>query len=336
MTSIITNGLPRARSVPLVAGTAAALLVVLLAASLTVGSPLHGPAEVWHAVLDRGPDRVAVLRLRLPRALLAAAAGATLAVVGHLLQDAFCNPLAGPELTGATPGAALGLAAAAVTAPAAGTAWRAGAVLAGALLVGAVVLALATRIRDPLALAVAGATVGAVASSLTIALVALGSETAVGLLFTSLFGSLAGRTWDDLGTAAVGSALTLAAAAPLAARVELLGLGEASAHTLGARPGLVRVTVLAVSALATTAVVLACGAVGFVALAAPHLARRLTGRGETTRVLPVTALVGAVLVLLADLVARTVVAPGEVPLGVATALLGGPVVLAVLRKAGSW
>ena len=304
---------------------AAVLLAVL------VGAPTFSPAQVWAALDPGSPDHVTVVQLRIPRAVIAAIVGASLGILGVLLQDVLRNPLAGPELTGAAPGAACGLAVVTVMAPTASGGLRASAVLLGAAVVGVAVLAVASRIRDPLSVAVAGAMIGALVSALTVAVIALASETAVGLLFTALLGSLAGRTWDDAWPVAAGLALAVGSAVLLARRVETVRLGGTVAATIGARPAVVRLTVLAVSTVVTTTIVLVCGPVGFVALATPHLARRLLRRGSTQRVLPAAGLLGAVMVLLADSTARVLASPGEVPLGVATALIGGPILLAVLR-----
>lgn len=308
------------------------ILGVVTVLALGVGAPWLGPGELWRALQASSPDHVTVWQLRAPRAVLAVLVGLALGAVGLLLQDVLRNPLAGPELTGAAPGAACGLACITVLAPTAGPAPRTGAVLLGATLVGAAVLVVATRIRDPLAVAVAGAMVGALVSAITVAVISLASETAVGLLFTAMLGSLAGRTWDDLGPVGVAALAACGGAALLARRVEAMRLGGSLATTVGVRPGRVRAGVFALATVVTTLIVLVCGPVAFVALAAPHLARRLLRDGRTHRVLPMAALAGALLVVLADAAARVLAAPGEVPLGVATALLGGSVLLVVLRS----
>lgn len=310
-----------------------ALIALVFALEILLGAPVLSPAQVIAAISNSAhPDHISVVQVRLPRAVAAVLVGASLGIVGLMLQDVLRNPLAGPELTGAGPGAAFGLAAVTVLAPTVGWGMRTAAVLCAAIVVGAVVAAISTRIRDPLAVAVAGAMVAAVVSALTIGVISLASETSVGFFYRVMLGSIAGRTWDDLFPLVVALIVAVASAVVLARRLEAVRLGDAVAGTLGVRPGLVRGVVFAVSAVVTTAIVLVCGSVAFVALAAPHIARWLACSGRTAYVLPLAALVGVLLVSCADCAAKFLAAPGEIPLGVATAVLGGPILLLMLRR----
>lgn len=172
----------------------------------------------------------------------------------------------------------------------------------------------------------------ALISALTVAVISLASSTAVGLLYTVMLGSIAGRTWDDVTPAIIAATLTALSAALLTRRVEAVRLGDSAAATLGARPGIVRFSVLALATVVSSLLVVVCGPISFVALAAPHLARRALRQGRTSVVLVPAALSGAALITIADCLSRVVAAPGESPLSVATALIGGPVLLIVLRR----
>ncbi|WP_082313341.1 iron chelate uptake ABC transporter family permease subunit [Corynebacterium lactis] len=175
----------------------------------------------------------------------------------------------------------------------------------------------------------------ALISALTVAVISLASSTAVGLLYTVMLGSIAGRTWDDVTPAIIAARLTALSAALLTRRVEAVRLffgGGSAAAPLGARPGNVRFSVLALATVVSSLLVVVCGPISFVARAAPHLARRALRQGRTSVVLVPAALSGAALITIADCLSRVVAAPGESPLSVATALIGGPVLLIVLRR----
>jgi iron complex transport system permease protein len=315
-----------------VRGAAVALGAVLVAlvAALGVGEVGLGPAEVVRGLAGEGPSALIVQELRLPRALVAATAGAALAVAGAVLQGATRNPLAGPELVGLTGGAALGAVLLLVLTGASGPV-VALAAFGGGVAALALVLALTPRRLEPGRLALVGVAVaGAALAVVHLLLLRAGPDVTEGVVF--LAGSTYAEGWGDL--AALAPVLLGATALAWLAgrRLDVLGTGDVLAGALGVAPGATRLAVLALSAALAAAAVATVGAVGFVGLMAPHAARLLVGPGHR-RLVPVAALLGAALLLVADLVGRSVLDDArEVPSGVVTALLGAPVLLWLLRR----
>jgi len=313
-------------------GGAVALAAVLVAlvAALGVGEVALGPAEVVRGLLGQGPSALIVQELRLPRALVAATAGAALAVAGTLLQGATRNPLAGPELVGVTGGASLGAVLLLLVTDASGAAVALGA-FAGGVAALALVLALTPRRLEPGRLALVGVAVaGAALAVVHLLLLRAGPEVTDGVVF--LAGSTYAEGWSDLAALAPvllgGTALAWLAGR----RLDALGTGDDLATALGVPPAATRHAVLALTAALAAAAVATVGAVGFVVLMAPQAARLLVGPGHRRLVL-VAALLGAALLLVADLVGRSVLGGArEVPSGVVTALLGAPVLLWLLRR----
>ncbi len=321
-----------------------ALLIALLAlvlAALGLAALLHGTprigalAELWPILLEGDGQRIArlvVWELRLPRLLLAALAGAALATAGVLLQDALKNPLAGPELLGVGAGAALVVAIVVVFRAPLPFALLPPAALCGGLLAGLVVLAAMRRSKSSVRLILLGAALTALLNALLICVISLGEQQEVAALYQYLLGSLAGRDWRHLSLAAPWLLIGLPLAALCARPLNLLQLGDEVAEGLGLPTVRTRALILALAATLTAAVVAVCGPVGFVALLAPHLARRLLGSGDARLVLPAAALLGATLLVGADLLARLAFAPIELPVGIWTTALGGPALLILLRR----
>lgn len=312
-----------------------AVLGALLAAgvaALCLGEPTVGPATALAALVDDAdPRHVAVWDVRLPRLLLGLAAGAGLGVSGLLLQDVLRNPIAGPELLGVSSGAAVVMATVVVLGLGVPLALLPYAALLGALVAGALVLLAIGRTRSPDHVALVGAAVSAACGGLVVAVVGLGTQGNVVLLFRYLLGSLAARGWDHLGVVLPWIVLGIAAAVLLRRRIETLTLGDDVAAGLGVPVVATRVAAVAVAALLAASVASVCGPVAFVALLAPHLSRRLVGSVSTRRVLWLVPAVGGLLLALADLASRTLLYPVEVPVGVATTLVGVPALLLVLR-----
>jgi len=313
------------------AGVVLALVVV---ASLLFGAGEVGPDRAL-AVLTGGGDqdaRFAVLELRVPRTLVAVAVGLALGVAGAVLQTAARNPLAEPGLLGVSAGASFAVVlviASGASAASLGP-WVAvlGAAAGCALAVGA------ARLRgagdDPVRLVLAGAALSSLLSAATSMLLLLDQRTSDEVRFWTV-GSVAGR---DLGTLAqvgpvlgAGVLLAVLAARPLSA----LALGDSVARGLGHRPARARVIALASVALLVGGAVAAAGPIAFVGLVVPFLARSLVGP-DLRRVLAVSVLVGPAVVVAADVISRLVVRPYEMPLGVVTALIGAPVLVAVVRS----
>ncbi|MGW5676555.1 FecCD family ABC transporter permease [Streptomyces sp. NPDC003860] len=320
-----------------------ALVVVVGCADLVVGRAA-GPAQVWE-VLTGGGDaltRHVVWELRLPRALVALGAGACLGVAGIVLQSALRNALAGPEVTGVTPGAVLG----AVAATGAGLAgWSSpasvviAAVAGGFAGAGLLWLLAGRRRTDPHDAAVHGVLVSAALSGLT-AMVLLVAPGELGSVVQWLVGSTEGRVWDHWTLLWPWAALWLLAAWSLAAPLTLLRLGEDQAAACGLRLGRARLAALACAVALTAGAVAAVGALGFVGLLVPHLAFALFGADLRTA-LPGAALLGAAVVTGADAVAQglsrvlTHALDADrlsVPTGALTTFAGALVLLVVVRR----
>jgi iron complex transport system permease protein len=294
-------------------------------------------APAWPA-----SDEIILLQLRLPRVLGAALVGAALAIAGTLFQGLLRNPLADPLLLGTSSGAALG-ATVAFLLPAMYTSYYFGFGLvalfafAGALLAVALVYWLSTQQRQTpvVTLLLAGVAVSALLTAGQTLLISLSDRLALRLpaLYLWISGGIMVQDWAQIG--AIGTLLTLGTASSLALApaLDALALGEEMALHLGLRVEATKLAIVAVAALLVAAAVSISGLVGFVGLVAPHLCRVALGPRHRL-LIPAAGLFGAIFVVLADLLARTVAAPAELPLGVLTALVGGPFFLWLLRSAG--
>lgn len=323
------------------------LLLVSAVASVGVGAVAIPPGDTariaaFH-LLGLGeqtwaPARDAIVwDVRMPRVVLAVVVGAGLAVCGAALQAMVRNVLADPYLLGVNSGASSGAAAAILFGVGAGAGAHAlpASAFAGALVASLLVLVAARsggRVTS-LRLLLAGVAVGYALYALTSFLI-FASDSAEGsrsVLFW-LLGSLSLATWGaPLALVAVVVAATLLVLTAMGRRLDALSIGDETAQTLGIDPDRFRVQLLLLVALCVGVVVSASGSIGFVGLVVPHLARRLVGASHR-HVLPVTALLGAVFLLWADVVSRTVLAPQEIPLGILTSLVGAPFLLVLIRR----
>lgn len=314
----------------------AACLILLLGAAMTasagLGQTYVSPAAVWHTLrTGGGPYDLVVGELRVPRIVLGALVGAALGLSGALVQTVTRNPLASPDVIGVGHGAA----AATVLALATGAAASPGALpavsVAGGLTAAALVYVLAWRHgMQPSRFVLTGVGIG-VALSAIVQLYLTDSELeAAEQVKLWLTGSLNGRGWEQAGPLAVVLLLCLPALVWASRAMRPLGLDPETAAALGVRVDRTRLglTVLGV-VLAATATG-AAGPIGFVALTAPQLARRVT----RTPQLPLlcSALTGSVVLVAADLVARTLLPPLEIPVGALTSLVGGPYLLWLLGR----
>jgi len=274
--------------------------------------------------VDRGLAKAVLIELRLPRTLLALVYGAMLGASGAAIQALFANPLASPDLTGTTSGAALG---AVVTAYlfgfAAPLALSIGSVV-GALGALALLLALAGPKAETATLLLSGLAISALAGALTTLALALApSPFAFYDAYDWLMGSLIDRSLDQAAFAAIPAVLTITMLMRLSPALDRLALGEEVAQSLGDNIVRLRLMVVCLSVLGVGACVAICGAIGFVGLIAPIFARRLTN-GHPGRAILGAALIGALLLNLADLVVRLAPLGRTLPIGVVTALLGAP------------
>lgn len=312
-------------------------LVMVAVLALSVGAVRLSPGAVIGALSGAGNDpvsRAIVVELRLPRICLGAVVGAGLGAAGAAYQALFRNPLADPFVVGASSGAAAG-ATLVIVSGWAGSAVGVGPASLGAFLgaIGAVwlVYAIAAVGRMPaVAILLAGAVVSTMLGGFVWLMMAL-ADASLHRIVAWLMGGLAGRGWDAVAGSGTLVMLGTGLLCVLGRPLDAVRCGDDTARSLGLRVGTVTALVLAGASLAVGAAVAAGGVIGFVGLAAPHLARPLVGATHA-RLLPASALVGSVLLLAADVVARTVVPPLELPIGVVTAILGGPLFLVVLHR----
>jgi iron complex transport system permease protein len=312
-----------------------AALAAAVVAGVAVGPVSLSLGDVWQALFGRGdPTAVAIVQgARLPRVALAVVLGASLGLSGAALQGTLRNALAEPYLLGVSGGAAVG-AVLAVSIGATGPAAVSLAAFAGSLAAVALVLGVARAAgasTDPRVLLMAGVVVGAFANAAIMVLLANAPANAVRGALWWMMGSVQAAEWSDVrwlfGGVVVAGSLLLHWARDL----DALALGHDAAASLGVRPESAGRRLFLAASLLAAATVAAAGLVGFVGLIVPHIARAVAGARHRP-VLAVAALAGAALVVAADLAARTVRAPAELPLGAVTALLGVPFFLAQLRR----
>lgn len=314
---------------PLIAAGLLLAGCVVLFVGASLGASLITPAG-WLAALD-GRDEVSrmLLDLRLPRLLCALLAGALLAASGVLMQSIVRNPLAGPEVLGVTQGAGLATFIVLIAWPLANHSTLALAALLGGAVTLALTLLLNRRHRyAPMAVALTGLVLGTLWITLSQWLITQQSVQPARFVVW-LVGGTYGRSWGELMTLLPWCLLALPVCALLAKPLDMLALGDEQAAALGLPVGLLRPLVLSVATLAACAAVAAVGPVGFIGLMAPHLAVMLGARSHRTR-LWLAAACGALLLGLADVAARTLLAPREIPAGVLTALIGAPYLLGLL------
>lgn len=334
------------RRVGLAFGLCAALLTLLCAISVTRGAvsiPLDEVIDILARGVDTGRNALVVLNIRLPRTLLVALVGAALALSGAVMQGLFRNPLADPGLVGVSAGAGLAAGATIVLgerylAPLIGklpfAALPFGAFLGG-LASTLLLYAIATRGgRTSIAtMLLAGVALGAAAGALSGLLSYISDDRQLRDLSFWFLGSFGGASWARVFVIAP-IILPLLFAAPFLARgLNAIALGEAEAFHLGISVQRIKALSILLVALAVGASVAAAGSIGFVGIVVPHLVR--LGLGSNHRVLlPLAAIGGAILLLGADILARTLVTPAELPIGILTAALGAPFFLWLLLKRG--
>ncbi|WP_010140643.1 FecCD family ABC transporter permease [Oceanicola sp. S124] len=314
------------------------LLLLLLAciASLHLGLRFYSPGQVWAALQGgTGTEDIIIRTLRLPRTLIGAACGGALGLSGLLMQAVTRNPLAEPGLLGVNAGAAfavtLGLTVFAVTAPLP----MALLAVAGALLTTALVfgigLALGPAGGDGTTLLI-GVTIAAMLGALTQVMLLL-DETAMETLLFWLSGGFADRPTALLSVALPLLLLALASCALLSGGIDALRLDDQSAQGIGVGVTRLRLSALALAALLAAISVSLAGPVVFLGLVAPHIARRLSTRRLPFFTLALaTLLTGAIIAVMADILARVIVAPGEAPIGAVLAMVGVPFLIHLLRR----
>lgn len=328
-------------------------LIALALASAAIGQVPTTPAEVAGSVLHRigldwGPmpahpaGEVTLWQVRFPRVLLAMLVGAALATAGGLLQGVFANPLAEPGVIGVSAGAAVGAGTVIVVGGAFVAAWSVAAAAFAAGLATTLLVYLLARSNgrtEVVTLVLTGVAINAFAGGLLAFLLFVANPAARDQIVFWQLGSLNGATWDSVTIVAVLTAVGVAAAIVIAPRLDLLALGEASARHLGVDVERLRRNVILVVAILATAGVAFTGIVMFVGLIVPHLVRMLVGPAHRV-LIPLSAILGAVVLLAADVAARSLVHNADLPLGMLTSLIGGPFFFWLLRRtrarAGGW
>jgi iron complex transport system permease protein len=328
------------RYYPFVLAAGLVAVAVLLVAHVSIGTAGIPLERVLDVLTGRQVDQVTytiVYELRLPRALVAVLAGAMLALAGALLQSVTRNPLAEPDLTGASTGGVLfavlwlsrdmigwNVAPPNVTVPAVA--------MVGSILSGGVVYLLGGGggNTDAARLVLAGVMVSAIMRALT-SLVLLINQNAISGILLWIVGSLNGRTWVHWDTVWPWALITIPAGLACAGVANALHLGDDIATALGLRTGWARALLLFIAILLTAGAVSVVGALGFIGLIAPHLTRRVVG-SDARRLFPLSALTGACILLLADILARSLTRVVDLPVGAVMALLGAPFLMYLLRR----
>jgi iron complex transport system permease protein len=321
--------------------TAAITSILVGPADLSPGAVLSEVASKWpllhvHSDLS-ATGAIVVWQLRMPRMVLGGLVGAMLAVAGASYQGVFSNPLADPYLLGIASGAGLGATLVIVEGPVIGQ-LPADALPLAAFAGGVVAVAATFALgraraagRSAASMLLAGVAVAAFFTAVQTFLLQQSSPGDLAVVYSWILGGLATAGWGQVLT--VLPYVGVAAAVLVAARrlLDVLAVGDEEATSLGVRAERVRLIVIVAATLGTAAAVSVSGLIGFVGIIVPHTIRLLAGPSYR-RILPLSVLFGAGFLIYADLIARTVISPGEVPLGVVTAFLGAPFFLVVLRQ----
>jgi len=286
-------------------------------------------------------DRIIIYDIRMPRVVLGGIIGAALAVSGAIMQGLFRNPLADPGIIGVSAGASLGAVSVIVLGPTVllpltallGAFALPSAAFVGGLVATLILYQIATRQgRTSIAtMLLAGIALAAIAMALTGMLIYVADDRQLRDLTFWQLGSLAGANWEKIGTVGPIILAAMASAPFLAKGLNALALGEAAAGHIGVPIQRFKYVAIVAVAAATGASVAVSGGIGFVGVVVPHLLRILIGP-DNRFLLPCSALLGACLLLLADAFSRTIVAPAELPIGIVTAIAGGPFFLWILLR----
>lgn len=318
-------------------GLAAAIvaLVVLIGLSIAVGSRNLAPEVVWRLLWspDGSQDSVIIHDLRLPRTVMAIIVGAALGLAGALMQSLTRNPLADPGILGINAGASLAVVSAVAVAGAASIGFYLWFAFAGAAVAAVAVYLLGASgggQATPARLALAGVAITAAITAI-VQTVILTDQEAFNEFRFWVVGSLEGRGFTIVWTVAPFIAAGAVIALLLAPALNAMALGEEAAASLGVSVRRTRVLVMVAVTLLCGAATAAVGPIGFIGLGVPYVARAVCGPDQRW-VIPFCLLLAPTLLLLADVLARIVIAPQEVQAGIVTALLGGPMFIAIVRR----
>ena len=315
-------------------GVLLGLLFITFLLSIAIGSARYSLSEVWNALWNEsaGKVRVTVLYLRLPRAVLALLVGSSLSAAGALLQAVMRNPLADPGTIGVSAGA--GAAAITILLIFPGLSYSVPLfAFIGAAAACVLIYLLAWKDGvDPVRIILSGVAVNSVLGGYNAFLQLQNSDNLSGVL-AFMNGSLSGGNWTKASVCAVYASIGLFLAFLSIRNANALQLGDEMAKNLGIRVNLSRIVLSAISAFLAAATVV--GMIGFVGLCAPHISRMLVG-SDYKAMLPTSVLTGALMVLAADTLGRSLIPGTEIPVGVMMSVCGGPFFLYMLRKRGKF
>ncbi|MBU6163874.1 MAG: iron ABC transporter permease [Actinomycetales bacterium] len=310
-------------------------LLIVCAVAITIGPVQINAIEIIHTLLGRetslsDQERSLLIEIRFPRVALAALVGAALATSGAVYQTVFRNPLADPYLLGAAAGAGLGATIAITVA-------RADfypslpifAFIGGILAVIATFLVAGRLYSDPGSLLLSGIAIGSFATAVQTFLQQRNSDV-LRPVYSWILGELTVADWSSVRWAALYIFIALGILLSVSKILDALMLSDEEAFSLGVSPNRIRIIAVCAATLATATAVSVSGLIGFVGIVVPHIIKRLTKKA-TNRALLAIALFGAAFLVLADLGARTLISPAEIPIGVITAFIGAPFFLFILR-----
>lgn len=327
------------------AGRALAAAVIFVIAAVLLGA-LVGAADLspWGVaatLLDRIPfvhldtglstlDQNILLQIRMPRVVLALLVGGLLAIAGAGYQGVFRNPLVDAGMLGSSAGAGLAATVAIVFLSGLGSSVVPIAAFAGSLAGVAASWFASSGRRDTATLLLSGVAVGMFLTAAQAYLMQRDSQD-LQQVYSWMLGSMATASWTQVDEALPYAAVSIAVLLVHSRRLDVLALGDDEARSLGLNAGRTRLIVIAAASLAAATAVAVSGLIGFVGIVVPHVARRLGGPSYAV-VLPLSLLIGGGFLGLADTVARTVLSPAELPIGVVTAVVGAPVFVMILRR----
>lgn len=322
------------------------LTLILFMADMLIGSTQMAASDVLKALFSSGPagDEIIVMQFRLPKALTAVLAGAAMSVSGLLMQTLFRNPLAGPDVMGVSSGAGLGVALTLLTLTPLFTLAE-GSILAGwgvilAAWAGAgavmiIIMAVSARMRDIMTVLIVGMLLASAISAVVSLMQYFSNEVMLRTYVIWTMGNLGNISYPQIRALALATAAGLAIAFTMVKPLNAILMGETFSRTVGVRMQRTRIILLASASILAGSVTAFCGPLAFIGVAVPHIARLLFGTADHRILMPATALTGAVILLLSDIIS---VMPGDghvIPVNTVTSLIGIPVVLwIILGKAG--
>jgi len=303
---------------------------------LSVGKPLVPPGQLFRILVGDsgdGIDRLVVRELRLPRLILALLAGAALGLSGAILQVVLRNPLASPDLLGVSAGASLAMAIVLLLNVPVLFVLHPFVALAGGLGGGLLVLLASRGAKTPLEAALIGVAVSALLQGAILAVISLAASSgAVQVYFLFTVGNLSNRTWEHVELVWPWVIAGIPAALLLARGANVLQLHEDVASSLGMRAMRMRLAFVSLAALLVAGTVAVAGPIPWVGLLTPHIARLVVKRPDARLIFPAASVIGALLLLASDVLAKLIVYPREIPVGLCTTLLAAPLIILLLRR----